>query len=85
MSSPARDTSEEAARVQEAIYAAMAPAQRVALACAMSEDARRITMDGIRARHPEYRDTEVQHALFVVLRGAELVAKAWGPAAVVQP
>ena len=79
------DTSPEAAAVQRKIWAAMTGQQRVELAAAMSEEARRISMDGIRMRHPEYSDEQVKHALFVLLHGEETVARVWGADAVVAP
>jgi hypothetical protein len=50
---------------------------RVALAVQMSEDARAITMAGIRARHPEYAPAEVEHALFRLVLGDRLYRAAW--------
>ena len=49
----------------------------VEIAIRMSEDARRITMDGIRSRHPEYTDDEVRHAMLRLTLGDELYAAAW--------
>ncbi|MBI5495854.1 MAG: hypothetical protein HY904_12590 [Deltaproteobacteria bacterium] len=79
------DTTPDAARFQAALYDAMDPAARVAVAAAMSDDAREVTMNGIRTRHPEYTDIEVQHALFVILHGPQVVARVWGGSAVVPP
>jgi hypothetical protein len=51
--------------------------ERLGLALEMSEAARRTTLDGIRARHPEYDDATAIRALFRLLHGAELYDKVW--------
>lgn len=47
------------------------------LALEMSEAARELTRAGIRARHPEYSDLEVEQALRRLILGDELYLKAW--------
>ena len=43
----------------------------------MSEDARQVTLAGIRFRHPEYSDDEARHALFRLTLGDDLYKAAW--------
>ncbi len=73
----ARDTSEAAARVQIEIYRRLTPEQRVELAIEMSEAARETSRGGIRSRHPEYDELEVEHALRRLLLGDDLYRCAW--------
>lgn len=80
-----RDTSPDAAAVQTALYRRMSPARRCELAAEMSVAARRIALDGIRRRHPEYTPEEARFALFRVLVGDELFRKAWPAAPVLAP
>ena len=72
-----RDTTAEAHAIQLAIYRRMTVTQRLELALEMSEAARRTSLDGIRARHPEYDEPTAIRALFRLLHGAELYAKVW--------
>ena len=72
-----RDTTAEAHAIQLAIYRRMTMDQRLALALEMSEAARRTSLDGIKARHPEYDEATAIRALFRLLHGAELYAKVW--------
>jgi hypothetical protein len=58
----------------------MTPGERVRAAFEMSEAAREITRSGIRARHPAWSRERVQYELLLRLYGADLVARAWGPA-----
>jgi hypothetical protein len=69
--SPA-DTSTQAREVQLAIYRQMLPGRRLALALELSEETRAVTIAGIRARHPEWSDSQVAEACRVRLLGTEL-------------
>ena len=71
------DTSPEAHAVQAAIWRRMTSEQRSELAAQMSEDARSITLDAIRARHPEYDAEQVKRALVRLLYGDEFARAAW--------
>jgi hypothetical protein len=71
------DTSRAAHDAQIAAYRAMGPEARVAMAAEMSEDVRRIALDGIRARHPEYSVDDARRALLRLVLGDALVARAW--------
>ena len=73
----ARDTLPAARDEHIATYRRMQPGDRVALAFAMTEDARCVTADGIRARHPAYDEAAVIAALRRVLLGDALYRAAW--------
>lgn len=73
----ADDTTPEAHAIQLAIYRRMSVDERLTLAWEMSEAARRTTLDGIRARHPDYDEPTAIRALFRLVHGAELYAKVW--------
>lgn len=70
-----RDTDPDVRRRQFDVYRAMDPARRVQLAVAMSEDVRRITIEGIRARNPTFDDTRVHHEWLRILHGDELAGR----------
>ena len=71
------DTTVEAHAIQLAIYRRMSVDDRLTLAFEMSEAARRTTLDGIRARHPDYDDATAIRALFRLLHGRALYEKVW--------
>ena len=73
----ARDTTGEAHAVQLAIYRRMTLDERLGLAFELSEAARRTSLDGILARHPDYDEATAVRALFRLQHGAELYAKVW--------
>jgi hypothetical protein len=60
-----------------AIYRRMPPGKRSALAAELSVAVRATARHGIRSRHPEYDDTDVERALRRLLYGADLVRAAW--------
>lgn len=72
-----RDTSQAAHDLQIKIYRSMKDEERAEMALRMSDDARQIAREGIRQRHPEYDDAEVQRALIALLHGAAVAAKIW--------
>jgi hypothetical protein len=63
--------------VQTAIYRRMTPDQRTWAAAEMSAMARAITLENIRARHPEYDEHQARMALYRLLVGDELFLRAW--------
>jgi hypothetical protein len=71
------DTTPEAWEVQQAIWRRMGGARRVETALRMSDDARALTMAGIRSRHPEYDDEQVRHAAYRLVLGDALYCAAW--------
>ena len=66
------DTTAEAARVQIEIYRRMAPEQRLKQAFEMTEFSRRLCAAGVRMRHPNYTEHQVQLAVVRILLGDEL-------------
>lgn len=71
------DTHPDARAIQLAILRRMTGAQRSALAAQMSDDVRDTARAAIRARHPAYRDADVESALRRLLLGDDLVRRAW--------
>jgi hypothetical protein len=82
---PDRDTTPTARAEQLGVYRHMTPGERVALAFSMSEEARRVTADGIRARHPGYTEADVTAALRRLMLGDSLFRAAWPDAPIVAP
>ncbi len=62
MSSLSRDTTDEAAEVQRAIWRAMPREQRFRQALEFSSMIRAIGMSGARIRHPEYDERQLKLA-----------------------
>jgi len=81
----AGDTSLDAFRAQVAVYRSMSPEQRVGIAMEMSRQAIAIAGAGIRARHSDYTDAEVEWALKRLRVGDELFRAAWPGAPVLDP
>ncbi len=67
-----RDTSKEAWEVYLSVLSRMTPERRVEIAFDSSEMARELSRTGIRMRHPDYTEREVNLALFRILYGDEL-------------
>jgi hypothetical protein len=72
-----RDTTPDAAAVQTAVYRRMTTDQRTWAAAEMSAMTRAITLENIRARHPEYDAHQARMALYRLLVGDELFRRAW--------
>ncbi len=68
------DTAPEIRRRQLVIYRAMSADQRVELAFAMSEGVRRIALEGIRGRNPEFDEAVGHVERLRMLHADELVA-----------
>jgi hypothetical protein len=66
------DTAPEARRRQLAVYRSMRPEQKVEIAFAMAEEARQLSIDGIRARQPHLDDDGVRRELLRLLHGRSL-------------
>jgi hypothetical protein len=81
MASP--DTDDLAREAQVAAVRRLGPAERLRLAAEMSEDARRISIEGERRRHPELSEAEARRAVHRRLWGADLAARV--PVLVTQP
>lgn len=69
---PASDTTSEAARVQREVLASKSGAERASMVFEMSELVYRLTIDGIRRRHPDLDEAEVMLALIERMHGREL-------------
>lgn len=80
-----RDTTPDADAMQLRLYRSMTGAQRTAIGNQMSIDARATALGAIRARHPEYDEQTARWALFRMLIGDELFARAWPDAPRVAP
>ena len=59
----ARDTTPDAAAVQEAAYRSAGPAGRLRIAMELSDLVRALAAAGVRKQHPEYTEAEVTEAL----------------------
>lgn len=68
-----KDTSAQARRRQLAVFASMSGPERVACAVEMAEEAKAITMAGIRSRLPELTDDEVFVEWLRLLHGDAVV------------
>lgn len=71
------DTQPEAHAVQAAIYRRMSGERRVALMFEMSEEAREITLAGLRRQHPGLDEREIVHLERTRRLGAALANAAW--------
>jgi hypothetical protein len=71
------DTSLEAFRVQLDSYRRMSPEQRLEQALQWSEEVRELGRAGIRLRHPEYSEREVELASIRLRLGNELFAQVY--------
>lgn len=81
----ARDTSADAHRVQLSAIRRLPPARRVEMALRMSEEARAVTMAGIRDRHPEYTEQEARLAMFRLIHGDEAFRRVWPGRPLLEP
>jgi hypothetical protein len=73
----ARDTSPEAHAAQLRAYARLGPARRVALAFELSEAAREIAIEGVRARSPGLSRSRAREIGLRRILGGELFDAAW--------
>ena len=79
------DTTSDAYRTQVDIWRRLGGSETLAMAMRLSEQARRLTEEGIRARHPDYSEIEVKHALFRLVLGDVLYSTVWPTHAPVEP
>jgi len=80
-----RDTTAAAEEVQLAVLRRMTPGQRTTAVAQMSAAVRTTCLAGIRSRHPDYDEATARWAMFRLLVGDELFAKAWPHAPLVAP
>jgi hypothetical protein len=69
------DTHDDALKAQIAVLRRLGPSGRLRLAVEMSEDARQISIDGERRRHPELTAAEARMAVLRRMWGPELAAR----------
>jgi hypothetical protein len=67
-----RDTSAAAGEAQREAFRLRSPAERVAVAFQMSEEARALAADGLRHRRPDASEAEIQVHLRRLMLGDEL-------------
>lgn len=79
------DTSLDAHRVQNEIYAQMGGTARVAIAFRLTEMLGKVTCAGIRRRHPHYSDAQVTRAWARLRLGDALVRAVWPHHELVDP
>ncbi len=65
------DTSSEIKEIQIEVLKKMSPEKRLNIAIQLSEIAKKLLMEGIRTRHPEYKKEDVKLALIRILLGDE--------------
>jgi hypothetical protein len=75
LGSVAVDTEQAAREARLAALRRLGAAGRLSLAAEVSEDARRISIDGERRRRPELSEAEARRAVLRRLWGAELAAR----------
>jgi hypothetical protein len=66
------DTSDDALAVQLEGFRRMSPTERVNKMCKLSAKLRRMAMDAIRRRHPEYDQQEIRMKFIELTYGKEL-------------
>lgn len=79
------DTTPEAHAVQMAVYRRMGPQRRLELTLEMSDEGRQLAADGVRHRHPDYTECQVQDAVRFVMLGEKLYREVWPENPLPQP
>jgi hypothetical protein len=79
------DTHPAAHEAQLDAYRRMSAAQKANVVASLSGAVRQLAAEGIRRRHPEYDERDVQKALLALLYGADLVQRLWPKAKVLAP
>lgn len=79
------DTTAEAHAVQIAVYRRMTGSERMLIGMRLSDGVRAIARDGIRGRHPEYTEAELDDALRRLVLGDALFVAAWPGHALLPP
>jgi hypothetical protein len=79
------DTDPAAHQLQRQIYLRLGGSERLAIAFRLSDSVRRLAQAGIRRRHPDYTDAQVEQA-FARLRLGDAVMRAiWPDRTLVDP
>jgi hypothetical protein len=71
------DTTLEAARVETAVLRRLGPARRAAMTAEICETVRSLARAGVRDRHPDYNEHQVNLALGRLLVGDKLFREAF--------
>ncbi len=79
------DTTAEAWAAQLALLRSMSGGERTAVAFRLSRLAGNLSRAGIRARHPDYAEDEVQRAFFRLLHGDALTRSVWPDRGLLEP
>jgi hypothetical protein len=79
------DTTADAHTLQSEAYRRMGGRGRVAVVYRLNQTVKNLALAGIRARHPGYSDTQVEHAYVRLRLGDALVRAAWPDRELVDP
>jgi hypothetical protein len=79
------DTDLAAHEVQRRIYSQLGGKGRTAIAFRLTDAVRRLALAGIRQRHPDYTEAQVQQAFARLRLGDDLVRAIWPDRALVDP
>jgi hypothetical protein len=79
------DTDRAAYEIQRRIYMRLGAKERMAMAFRLSDTVRRLAISGIRHRHPDYTDAQVQDAFARLRLGDSVVRAIWPDRALVDP
>ena len=71
----ARDTNPSAAELQDEIHRRFTPAERLRMAIEMSEFARSLSRAGLRHRHPELSESELDDEMLNLMYGFRATRK----------
>jgi hypothetical protein len=75
----ATDTSDAALRAQIEAARRLGPEGRLSVAVELSEETRRIAVEGVMRRHPEYDLARARREVARLLIGPALAERVWGP------
>jgi hypothetical protein len=79
------DTSPEAERVQIEIFRKMTPERRLRAASELGQVVRKLLVNGVRQRHPEYDDEQVRLAVIRLILPENLFLAAYPHAKDIRP
>lgn len=79
------DTSAEAQAFQDGVYRRLGGRERADIQFRLSRMARSIAEAGVRHRHPDYDDGQVQRAVARLVLGDDLVRRVWPGGVLVDP
>ena len=82
---PAADTSSEAHAVHIKLYRAFTPEKRLLMGLKMADDGRELAKAGIRSRHPDYSEAQIEDALRVIYLGESMFRRVWPGRSLVSP